>query len=239
MRLRILFLLLFGISLSYAQTLTIGITGSNPPFSSRIDQHNHFYGFDIEIMDEVCRRMKVQCQYSAMRFDDFALAIDTNKIDLAIDSIIITPEREKKYLFSQSYLTSRVQFLTNKTSYINSLNDMKGKRVGVRQRAQFKQLFIELNKDEMTVKVYSHIGSVLKGLANNEVDAIVINNISAQYWYANNNQYKLIGDPIPLGNGFGIMAKLGSEALITKVNHALEQIKADGTYMKIYHFYFS
>jgi len=238
MKLRILFLLLFGISVSYAQTLTIGITGSNPPFSSRIDQHNHFYGIDIEIMSEVCRRMSVQCQYAAMRFDDLAPAIDQNKIVLAIDSIIITPDRQEKYLFSQPYLTSRVRFLTNKTSDINSLNDLKGKRIGVRQRAQFNELFIKLNQEKMTVKVYSHMTSVLEGLANDEVDAIVINNISAQYWYANNDQYKLIGEAIPLGNGFGIMAKLGNQALITKVNHALEQMMADGTYMKIYHFYF-
>lgn len=239
MKFRLLLLMFITSSFTYAHTLTVGITGDNPPFSSIIDKESHYYGFDMEIMDGICKRLKVHCRYVPMLFSDFFDSINNNQIDLAIDSIIITPEREQKFLFSQPYLTSRVRFVTNQSSSINSPDDIINKRIGVRQRNQFQELFTLLYKNKMKETVYPHMPELLLGLAKKEVDAIIINNISAQYWTANNNnQYKLIGSPIPLGKGFGIMAKLGKNDLINNVNIALQNMESDGTYLKIYSHYF-
>jgi ABC-type amino acid transport substrate-binding protein len=239
MTLKIIILLVLGITTSYAQTLSVGITGSNPPFSDKVDQHNHFFGFDIEIMDQICKQMKAECHYVTMPYDDLFSAIENGKIDLAIDSIMITPDRQQKYLFSQPYLTSRERFMTNQSSPIKTTNDLKNKRVGVRQLAPFEPLFNVLNENIAEI-VYPHMTNLLEGLANKKVDAILINNISAEYWSSNNNnQYKLIGDPIPLGDGFGIMAKMGRDKLIYDVNKAIQAIQADGTYKRIYKNYWA
>ncbi|HAU0346274.1 TPA: transporter substrate-binding domain-containing protein [Legionella pneumophila] len=44
-----------------AQSLTIGIVPYDPPFSMNADK-NHFFGFDIELMTEICKQIKAQCQ---------------------------------------------------------------------------------------------------------------------------------------------------------------------------------
>lgn len=225
---------------SYAQTVTIGITGSHPPYNSRIDLQNHFSGFDVELMDEICKRMNAHCQYLPMIFSELFTSIDNNKIDLAIDSIIITPEREHQYLFSIPYLTSRVRFVTTLDSSIKTINDIKNKNIAVRSNSPFEILFTKLFNNEEQVTPYNSTPDMINALGNNKVDAILIDNIAAEYWVSNNSQqFKLIGSPLLFGKGFGIMSQYGQKDLMTKINEALQQMQADGTYKKIYSHYFA
>jgi len=224
-----------------AETLTIGITGDNPPFSQTMDIHQHYYGFDIQLMDAICTRMKVTCQYEAMLFKYFSQKIDNQQIDLAIDSIIITERRKGEYLLSDAYLPSYIQFLTTAHSSIKTLSDMKNAEigVGVRQKEQFDEMLDKLNEQNAKIIVFNHIPELLEGLAQGKVNVIVLNSVSAQYWYNNNaDQYKLIDKPIILGEGFGIMAKKGNNALMDRVNATLSAMKADGSYAKIVKEYF-
>lgn len=225
---------------SYAQTLTIATTADNPPFSSKADQKNHFYGFDLDLMTEVCKRIKVKCNYTNLGFDNLFAAVNNKQIDLAISSIIITPDRQLKYLFSLPYLASHVQFVSNQHTLIDSPDDIKNKRVGVRRGTPFMKFAQMLYQNQVTVTEYSYIPDLFQALSTNTVDVILIDKDAAQYWYANNSTlYKLIGPPVPFGGGYGIMTKLGGEALIKEVNSALLQMEADGTYLKLYTRYFN
>jgi len=221
-----------------AETLIVGITASNPPFSTTDDNSHHYSGFDIAIMDAVAKRINVQLKYMPMLFDDFFEAVDNGGIDLAIDSIIITTTLQKQYLLSLPYLVSKVQFITNKDSPINSPKELVAKHIGVRQSGQFAHIFAQLFNDNIQVTVYGHMPELFEALTANKVDAIIINSPAAEYWSANNSQYKLIGDPMSLGLGFGILAKKGRTDLIEKINKALQDMENDKTYLEIYNRYF-
>ena len=242
MKVRIFIILLFFIPLSYAENITIAITGNNPPFNSKIDRHNHFYGFDVELMDKICKELAATCKYTPMLFTDLFLALEHNKADLAIDSIIITPQHQKNYLFSQSYLTSRVRFLVNLSSRFASVDSLKHKRIAIRANNGFDLLLTDFFKgpDQVQIKPYNNIPDMIQALTNNEVDALLINNIAAEYWAANNDSlFKLLGTPILFGNGYGIMAKITNASLIARINTALQKMEADGSYKKLYSDYFA
>jgi ABC-type amino acid transport substrate-binding protein len=58
---------LFIIVLAYntfasCQPITVGLSKSLPPFSS-IDASNHYFGFCVEIINEICKRLHETCQY--------------------------------------------------------------------------------------------------------------------------------------------------------------------------------
>ncbi|RYW67113.1 ABC transporter substrate-binding protein, partial [Legionella pneumophila] len=52
------------------------------------------------------------------------------------------------------------------------------------------------------------------------------------------DQLKLIGDKIPIGSGYGIIALKNQSALIDKINHILLEMEKDGSYLRIYNEYF-
>ncbi|BCA93834.1 hypothetical protein TUM19329_01950 [Legionella antarctica] len=52
-------------------------------------------------------------------------------------------------------------------------------------------------------------------------------------------QFKLVGQKILMGEGYGIMALKSNALLIQQINKSLLDMEADGTYLKIYNQYFS
>ncbi len=232
----ILILLLIN-TCSYAKSLNIGVLSDNPPYSTQIDK-NHYYGFDITIISEICRRLNAHCNYISMNFNSLFSSLDANKIDLAIATITISPERQQEYLFSIPYLPSAAELLTNRSSPMTSIKDIENKNIGVHIGSITSALLMKAYGQRVTVIQYPNTGEVLLALKNRAVDAIVMEVGAAQYWFANSaNQYKLFPPIISVGNGFGIMAKKGQGPLIAEVNKALQSMETDGTFLKTYRLY--
>jgi ABC-type amino acid transport substrate-binding protein len=240
MRRLVFWILLLILPLSHAKALLIGTTGQNPPFNSIADQKDHFYGFDIDIMEQVCERLKIECKFTPVVFNDLFTELAANKIDLASAAIIITPNRQQQFLFSLPYLKSTAQFLVKQESPLSSPENIPNKRVGTRLGTPFADLARNLYQDKITIVEFPDIPELLNGLNNNKVDTILMDAEAAKNWVSNNdNLYKLIGTPIPIGTGYGIMANLNQTKLIAQINQILLNIEADGTYLKIYSRYFT
>ncbi|MCW8485108.1 transporter substrate-binding domain-containing protein [Fluoribacter dumoffii] len=125
-----------------AQSLTIGIVAYDPPFSMSADQ-NHFFGFDIELMTELCKQIKAQCQFKPMLFNTLFTDLNAGKIDLAIAAITITKERQQAFLFSLPYLASEARFVTTKNNSIKALKNLNNKTIGIIKGSLFKQLITQ------------------------------------------------------------------------------------------------
>ncbi|WP_165481191.1 transporter substrate-binding domain-containing protein [Legionella impletisoli] len=232
--------LLLCLSIScYGKPLLIGTSQLNPPFEMMATKPDHFYGFDIDMMLEICRRMNQECVFKTVMFNEIFPEIDQGTLDLAIWSIIITSEREKNYSFSMPYLQSEVRFITLKDSPIDTPNDIAGKTVGIRFGSPFGDVAKDIYQNDIIIKQYPLVSDLIEGLNQKEIDAAILDNEAAEYWAANNDElYKLIGSKLPVGKGYGILAKLGQNELISEINKALLSMEEDGKYLEIYNRYF-
>ncbi|WP_133131148.1 transporter substrate-binding domain-containing protein [Legionella yabuuchiae] len=67
------------------------------------------------------------------------------------------------------------------------------------------------------------------------IDTIILDNEAAKYWASYNAElYQLIGTKLPVGKGYGMMAKLGQNALFSEINKTLLSMEEDGKYLEIY-----
>ncbi len=232
-------LLLFALPLIHAQNVLIGTTIDNPPFNAMADTKDHFFGFDIDIMGEICRRSKLNCQFKPLTFNDLFTTLKAGKIDFAIAGIIITANREHQFLFGLPYLNSTAQFMTLKNSRIKTPKDIIRKRVGVRLGTPFKTLASGLYKDQITIVEYPKVSDLLEGLSNGAVDVVLMDSLAAKNWLTNNsNLYNLVGSQLPVGNGYAIMTTPDQARLIAQMNQELLSMEADGTYLTLYKRYF-
>ena len=234
-------------SISYANPISvlIGVSAQNPPLSMQSDAQNHFFGFEIELMNEICNRIKITCNYRPVIISNITSDLTSRKIDFSIAAIIRPATPLPGFLFSLAYLPSAAKFMVLKESTINSPGDIQGKSVGVRRGTlDGGHLFADFvrgiyqNKIQMTD--YISTDALIMGLTNKEVDALFTNAAVVDYWYYNNmNRYKIIGADIPIGEGYAIMTTSRQDVLIKKMDDAILEILADGTYLKIYNTYFS
>ncbi len=222
----------------HAEHLIIGTLAYDPPFETAADQKGDYFGLEMDLMNEICRRLQDECTYKPLTFEQLMGETLSGAIDLAIAGITITEQRRLSYLFSLPYLKSEARLLAKSVSPINSLSDINGKRLGVEAATLFKGLAEEKFTN---VKIIEYLTQtdLFQGIADDKVDMIIIDSVSAKYWVTNSSSIlKIVSDPIPIGEGYGIMANVSKTALINRINRKLIDMENDGTYLSIYSRYF-
>ena len=240
MKLIVFIFLLIGNISAYCKPLIVGVLEFAPPFSSLSGDGNNYYGFSIDLMDELCKRIKQQCVYKPVLLTNQLSMLDNESVNILFTPTPISSINSPDYIFSLPFLPSDGHFLTLKENKINTLSDMKNKKVGVLKNSLFRALIEENSKSYSEVKEYDLISDLIAGLGNKEIDVIIVNDTIAHYILNNNIivNSQLIGEKIPAGDGFGMLALKKNESLIKDINSALLNMEADGTYLTNYIKYF-
>ncbi|KTD01281.1 transporter substrate-binding domain-containing protein [Fluoribacter gormanii] len=235
----IVFIILLASSLlAYGDPLAVGVLKFAPPFSST-DSDNHYFGFSVDLMDEICKRIASSCIYKPTDLDSQFKDLDSGYIDITFLPSPLPSTESTNYVFSLPYITSRGQFISLKNSNINTIDDIKNKKIGA-LRATFIQSNVLPNyTSKQNIKAYSQITLLIGALSNHDIDVALVNENVAKYLLNNALKgFQLVGKPIVMGNGYGIIALKKNAAIIDKINKALLEIETDGTYLAIYHKYF-
>ncbi|CAN7691311.1 transporter substrate-binding domain-containing protein [Mesorhizobium sp. LjRoot246] len=77
-------------------------------------------GFEIDLANDLCTRMKVKCTITAESFDSMIPALNAGKYDALIDDVAITPKRQEVIAFSKPYASICYTFATSTNSDIAS-----------------------------------------------------------------------------------------------------------------------
>ncbi|PWY56477.1 ABC transporter substrate-binding protein [Legionella qingyii] len=235
----IVFITLLASSLfAYGSPLVVGVLKFAPPFSST-DSDNHYFGFSVDLMDEICNRIATTCIYKPTDLDSQFKDLDSGYIDITFLPSPLPSTQLTNYVFSLPYITSRGQFISLKNSNITSVDDIKNKKIGALQATFIQYNVLPNYTSKQNIKAYSKITSLIGALSNHDIDVALVNENVAKYLLNNALKgFQLVGKPIVMGNGYGIIALKKNAAIIDKINKALLQIETDGTYLTIYNKYF-
>lgn len=78
--------------------LKIGTEGTYAPFTYH-DKDGKLVGFDVEIGQEIAKRLGVEAKFLEGKWDGLIAGLDANRYDAVINQVGITPERQKKIQF--------------------------------------------------------------------------------------------------------------------------------------------
>ncbi|HAT8966191.1 TPA: transporter substrate-binding domain-containing protein [Legionella pneumophila subsp. pneumophila] len=238
---RFMFILLIFINFhALGKALIIGVPDFAPPFVSRSGGGEFYFGFNIDLMNSICKIIEEECQYKGMNIQQLYTNLNAGKVDIMLAPTPIVSTAGTNYIFSLPYLPSNAQIVTLKANdHINALTDLKGKKVGTLKYTLYGGLLQEHFQDYVDLMQFSKLSDMAIALSNREIEAVVLNANAAKYAMSNSaTELKFVGDPIPIGNGYGILALKNNAPLIMKINKALLQIEKDGTYLEIYNTYF-
>ena len=225
---------------SHAITLNIGTLSYNPPFETTSGNqiNNYFLSFEIELMNELCKRIQAKCHFTDVPFDKMQSMLSAGKIDLGIGAIIITPEKRKEFLFSLPYKASQLQYLERSKSKMKRIQELTGKTIGVHLSPPLRLFVLNQNQNTIQVNQIPNSLDMLRALDQEKVSAVLTNHHQALHWTANSKDYKLLGCEFSIGEGYGIMTHPHNHALIHNLNKALLEMEIDGTYIDIYKHFF-
>lgn len=85
--------------------LVIGTEGTYPPFTFH-DSSNKLTGFDVELSEEVAKRLGVKPVFKETQWDSLLAGLDAKRFDMVANEVGIREDRQKKYDFSKPYISS-------------------------------------------------------------------------------------------------------------------------------------
>lgn len=88
-----------------AGKMVVGTSADYPPFEF-VDEAGNTTGFDVDLMNEIGKRLGVKVEWVDMPFDSLIAAVQGGKIDLSIAAFNYDEERDKTVDFTDAYYTS-------------------------------------------------------------------------------------------------------------------------------------
>ncbi|MDH4584242.1 transporter substrate-binding domain-containing protein [Pseudomonas sp. BN415] len=231
--------LAFGTSAVAADKLKIGTEGAYPPFNL-IDASGQAGGFDVEIAQALCAKMKAECEVVTSDWDGIIPALNAKKFDFLAASMSITEERKQAVDFTDPYYTNKLQFIAPKSSdFKTDKASLKGKVIGA-QRATIAGTWLEDNMaDVVDIKLYDTQENAYLDLSSGRLDGVLADKFVNWEWLKSDSgkDFEFKGDPVFDNDKIAIAVRKG-DPLREKLNAALKEIVADGTYKKINDKYF-
>lgn len=234
--------LVIAASTAQAETLKIATEGAYPPFNY-VDSNNQLHGFDVDIANALCKQMKVECQIVAQDWEGIIPALLAKKYDAVVASMIATDERKKKIAFSNHYYRTPLSVAVAKDSDItDAQTNFKGRTVGA-QASSTQAIYAEdhYGPAGADVKFYPTLDEANSDLAAGRVDGVIADKFPLLAWAesAGKDCCKIIGDVNGTTADASIAVRKEDNALRERLNKALDEIVADGTYKKISSRYFA
>lgn len=229
------------------QKLKVAVDGDYPPFSV-VDAKGSLSGFDIDIADEICKRIGAKCTKVQLTWDQMLDAVNTQKADMVVASTSITDSRRRRGIaFSERYYHTPAMFVRRKGEDVEGIwKDLRGKTIGVQGTTTHDEFVTTEFVAVGTIRRYQTLPELVKALLDKDVDVIL-----ADAWALdrvaingkNGDKLEFTGpaydDRRWFGNGIGVILPPDDHALKTKVDGAIIAMRDDGTYMTIAKKYFS
>jgi polar amino acid transport system substrate-binding protein len=214
-------------------TLTVGMLVDFPPYGTT-DAQNQPDGYDADVAKLLARDLGVKLAIVPVTGPNRIPFLLTNKVDLLVASLAITPERAKQVAFSQPYAAATIVLYGKKADAVKDANDLKGKRIGV-ARASTQDIAVTKAAPQGTeIRRFDDDASAMQALLSGQVDAIGCSvTVAAQIAKrapANTyeNKFTLVQQAM------GIAMRPGQAELEKAVNDFVARNKANGELNKLY-----
>ena len=224
--------------------ITIGTEAAFPPFNY-LDRKGLPAGFEMEVAQEACQRMKAECEFAVIKWDDLIPGLLDKRFDVIMSSMEVTSERRKRMTLSRRYYLSPGAFIALKGAPFDGPPSLlRNKRIGIVKDSTHADWADKSFRRSAQLKRYNTLAEALQALSKDEVDAVFGD--KAQLWLWSQKPdgkcCEIVGQDIKDNQTLGIGVAAGMRREDAKLrdafNKALGEMVSDGTYKKLNEKYF-
>ena len=213
-------------------TFILGMDDSFPPMGYR-NENNELVGFDIDLANEVCKKMGMELKTQTISWAAKEQELDSGNIDCIWNGFGYTEDRNNAMTLSKPYVKDKSMFVVKEDSSYEDQYELKGKKIGVQSGSTQEKRLNESNygKELGEIIGYTDYLTALMDLETGNIDAVYMSQISGNYIIEKQNKEFKTFDAIGIGEeskGMVIAFKKGNVELKDKVEKALDELKQEG-----------
>jgi polar amino acid transport system substrate-binding protein len=191
---------------------------------------NKLIGFEVEIMDEVGKRIGRPAQFVQTEWPSLVPALYRGDFDVAFNGLEVTPDRIAAVLFTKPYYVYSQQLVIRKSDNYTTLSELVGKKVGTLAATAAERILketpgIEIVRYDDNTRPYDE-------LVIGRLDAVLLDLPLAVVYGKPKAELKFAGEPFAEGYYSGAFRQ-NDGALRDQVSKAIEGMIADGSLRKI------
>lgn len=204
--------------------LKMGTNAAFPPYEYY--EGDKIVGIDAEIGALIAEKLGMELEIVDMDFNGIIAAVQNGSIDMGMAGMTKDPDREKSVNFSTSYATGVQVVIVKEGSAIKSIDDLKGKKIGV-QEATTGDSYATSDFGEEAVKRYVNGAAAVQDLQNGSIDAVIIDNEPAKAFVAANEGLTILETEYTVEE-YAIAVSKDDPELLEKINKAIAELKEEG-----------
>ena len=213
--------------------LVLGMDANFPPMGYT-DENGDLVGFDVDMAEEVCKRLGVTLVKQPINWDEKEDDLNTGRIDCIWNGLSVNSERAESMNLSDSYMFNELVFIINDQSSIKSIRELKGCTIGVQTGSSAETALqkSDIFNENDVIGTEDNL-MLLEKLESGEIDAAFLDSIFAYYSIVkyNKNFFILPGN---LGDEeLAIGFRKDDSALRNRVQEVINEMAADGTLKSI------
>lgn len=218
-------LLLQCIALKADEPIIVGTNAEFPPFT--YIANGEIQGFDIDVAQEVCKRINRKMKIKDMPFDALLTELALGQVHILAAGMSYTDERAKRALFTTPYLTDDPLVIVSYNKEL-SMQELQGKTVVVNE-GYTADLFLSKKEGIHLIRLSSPSDAII-ALKSGRVDAYVTSKTNLQTFLGNKNTAGFIWKPIEgTAEDCSLVLSKKYPQLLDPIEKALEEMQRDGT----------
>jgi polar amino acid transport system substrate-binding protein len=214
-------------------TLTVGMLVDIPPFGIT-NTNNQPDGYDADVAKLMAKHMGVNLDIVPVTGPNRIPYLLTNKVDLLVATLGVTPERAKQVQFSDPYSNLDIGVYAPKDKQIKTAEDLKSLRIAVARASTQDAALTAAAPKGTRIMRFDDDASALQALISGQVDALGANNMVAEQIksMAPSSDYEM---KFLLNRQYNAIAlRKGQDDLLKWVNGILDEVKKNGELNEIY-----
>jgi len=210
-----------GMGLAQERTIRMGTEGAYPPYnfindSGEVDVPERALG------DELCARAGLTCQWVTNDWDSIIPNLTSGNYDTIIAGMSITPERDEVIDFTQDYIPPSASLFAALSDDV----DLAGGYIAAQTNTIQSGYVAESGA---TLIEYATPDETVAAVRTGEADAVLADGDFLLDIVAEDDDLRIVGDPVSLGGGIGMGLRDNDDALRATFDAAIASMKEDGT----------
>lgn len=204
-----------------------------PPFTYKAPD-GKWTGFEVDMQKAICKSAGLTCKTVPTAWSGIIPALQIKKIDAIMNSMTITPEREKEISFTHPYYETGLEFVALASSKLDFPKGMKGKIIGIQgatQAADFARA--KLAPEGARIKTYDQQDQLSRDLLAGRVDGMVTDSVYAKDFVKDNKGLVDVEVTDWPTQQIGIGIRKNDTQLQAELNKGIAAVNADGTCEKL------
>jgi len=217
--------------------IAVGSDTAYPPFESV--EGGKVVGFDVDLLGAMAKKMgSPNVEFHTAAFDTIFTALAAGKFDVVMSAVTIKAARKTTVDFTDPYFKSDQSLAVSDANAgtIKGTDDLSGKIVGVQSGTTGEDCAKNALKAKGKVKdvrSYDTGPDAFTDLAAGRVDAVIVDLPTAKQIVANRTGSRVV-QIIRTKEEYGIAVAKTNPNLREALNRALQAVKDDGTYRRLF-----